>query len=158
MKYFFELILEDELYDLKRENKVKETLIEIAKEEISNLGKENNLKNKTIQNCNEEILKEIKINRDLLGEKKKLTIELDETQNAFKLEHDKCKDLEAKNSKLERDLSNALADLAEEKRKMAELVKVNKKLEATFSHLKAQADKFEVGSLIKIERFLLFWI
>jgi len=147
------LILEDELYDLKRENKVKETLIEIANEEISNLAKENQHKNKTIADCNEEILKEIKINRELLGEKKKLTIELDETQHAFKIEHDKCKSLDAKNHKLEKELENALTDLENEKKKMAELVKINKKLEATFDELKTRADKFEV-QIISI----LLWI
>ncbi len=35
MKYFFELILEDELSDLKRENKTKQCLIEIANEQVN---------------------------------------------------------------------------------------------------------------------------
>jgi len=54
MKYFFELILEDELSDLKRENKTKQCLIEIAQDQINNLAKENQWKNSTIAKCNDE--------------------------------------------------------------------------------------------------------
>lgn len=143
MKYLFELILEDELYEIKRENRVKESLIQIANDEITNLAKENKIKNSAIQKCNEEILKEIKINSDLLKEKRALTLELDSTQDALKKEHDRCKYLEEANKLLQNKLSSTEATLAEEVKQKEELVKVNKKLESTFKHLTEQAEKFE---------------
>ena len=144
MKYLFEIILEDELYEIKRENRVKEALIEIANDEITNLAKENNLKNTTIRKCNEDILKEIKINSELLKEKRSLTLELDSTQEALKKEHDKCKAFEQANLALQEKLTTTEISLAEEIKQKTELVKINKKLESTFNYLTEQAQKFEV--------------
>ena len=151
MKYLFEIILEDELYEIKRDNRVKESLIQIANDEISNLAKENQYKVTTIQKCNQEILKEIKANMELLKEKKALTIDLDETQTYLKAEEQKTMALAKKATQLEADLKMTEANLIKEKEEKDKLVIANKKLQATFAHLTQQAEKFEVN-----ENFFFF--
>ena len=144
MKYFFELILEDELSDLKRENKTKECLIEIANDQINNLAKENQWKNSTIQKCNGEILREIKINSELLRDKRNLTLEVDAMQRMLKKEVDKCRQLENSVNILEMNLVASEDSLAREREEKAQLEIKNKQLEVTFIDLTEKANIFEV--------------
>ena len=66
MKYLFEIILEDELHEIKHQNKIKESLIQVANEEISNLAKENHVKTSTIQVTEATLAEEMKEKAELL--------------------------------------------------------------------------------------------
>ena len=143
MKYLFEIILEDDLYDLKRQNRIKESLIQLANDEIQNLQKENQYKISTIQYCNEEIVKEIQINHGLMNEKKKLTLELEELRHKLKIEEDKTLQLEAVKNNLENRLSIAEASLESEHKQKLDLEIINKKLQDTFSTLSLQIEKLD---------------
>ena len=143
MKYLFEIILEDDLYDLKRQNRIKESLIQLANDEIQNLQKENQYKISTIQYCNEEIVKEIQINHGLMNEKKKLTLELEELRHKLKIEEDKTLQLEAVKNNLENRLSISEASLESEHKQKLDLEIINKKLQDTFSTLSLQIEKLD---------------